>query len=165
MTSCCSSVVRCWFSCCCFFFTSCSADFKSSRVTPYLKFKIIIFFVFLVGSLTASGICIFKIGILLISGKKFKAVCLSFCVTNCNPLTDLPQILIGYLFITTKMSLTWFKTLFRSPDKAVFTSSNLQFMAQEIYLYHFYIISISVIIYITLTSPTLTNTLKSIHLI
>ena len=73
----------------------------------------------LVGTLTASGICIFKIGILLISGKKFKAVCLSFCVTNCNPLTDLPQILIGYLFITTKMSLTWCKKLFRSPDKAV----------------------------------------------
>ena len=32
--SCCSSVVRVAFSCCCFFFTSCSADFKSSRVTP-----------------------------------------------------------------------------------------------------------------------------------
>ena len=32
--SCCSSVVRVAFSCCCFFFTSCSADFRSSSVTP-----------------------------------------------------------------------------------------------------------------------------------
>ena len=32
--SCCSSVVRVAFSCCCFFFTSCSADLRSSSVTP-----------------------------------------------------------------------------------------------------------------------------------
>ena len=34
MTSCCSSVVRAAFSACCFFLTSCSADLRSSRVTP-----------------------------------------------------------------------------------------------------------------------------------
>ena len=32
--SCCNSVVRVAFSCCCFFFTSCSADLRSSSWTP-----------------------------------------------------------------------------------------------------------------------------------
>ena len=42
--SCCSSVVRVAFSCCCFFFTSCSADFKSSRVTPGEMVDLKVFF-------------------------------------------------------------------------------------------------------------------------
>ena len=33
-TSCCNSEVLCWFSNCCFFLTNCSADFRSSNVTP-----------------------------------------------------------------------------------------------------------------------------------
>ena len=38
--SCCSSVVRVAFSCCCFFFTSCSADLRSSRVTPWVDRRV-----------------------------------------------------------------------------------------------------------------------------
>ena len=37
--SCCSSVVRWAFSCCCFFFTNCSADLRSSSVTPCKQCK------------------------------------------------------------------------------------------------------------------------------
>ena len=36
ITSCCSWSVRWAFSCCCFFLTSCSADLRSSRVTPWV---------------------------------------------------------------------------------------------------------------------------------
>ena len=39
-TSCWSSDVRCWFSCCCFFFTNCSADLRSSRVTPWVDRRV-----------------------------------------------------------------------------------------------------------------------------
>ncbi len=35
-TSCWSSEVLAWFSCCCFFLTNCSADLRSSRVTPWV---------------------------------------------------------------------------------------------------------------------------------
>ena len=38
--NCWSSVVLWAFSCCCFFFTSCSADFRSSRVTPWVDRRV-----------------------------------------------------------------------------------------------------------------------------
>ena len=38
--NCCSSVVLWAFSCCCFFFTSCSADLRSSRVTPWVDRRV-----------------------------------------------------------------------------------------------------------------------------
>merc|ERR1719211_606227 len=37
LASCCNSVVRAAFSACCFFLTSCSADLRSSRVTPCVE--------------------------------------------------------------------------------------------------------------------------------
>ena len=39
-TSCWSSEVLCWFSCCCFFLTNCSADFRSSKVTPWVDLRV-----------------------------------------------------------------------------------------------------------------------------
>ena len=40
IASCCSSVVLWAFSCCCFFLTSCSADLRSSRVTPWVERRV-----------------------------------------------------------------------------------------------------------------------------
>ena len=40
IASCCSSVVLCAFSCCCFFLTSCSADLRSSSVTPWVERRV-----------------------------------------------------------------------------------------------------------------------------
>ena len=55
--SCCSSVVRVAFSCCCFFFTSCSADFKSSRVTPGEMVDLKVFFFLQIQWLPLATLC------------------------------------------------------------------------------------------------------------